>query len=78
MMPVSCLYACPVRSRACRSDSFYTRGYVMLEWVGTLKLPLLPSAWGKRGYLKKPCVSGGETTWADASGTVQASALQLV
>lgn len=70
---VSCLYACPVRGRACRSDSSIQGGYVMLEWVGTLLLPLLFSAWGKRGHLKKPCASSGGTTWADASGTLQAS-----
>lgn len=28
-------------------------GYVMLEWAGSLELPLLPSAWGKGGEFKK-------------------------
>lgn len=51
--------------------------YVMLEWAGSLKLPL-HIAWGKGGNSKKACVSGCKATWDDASGTVKTSLLQLL
>lgn len=43
-------------------------GYVMLGLAFSKRRSSLYVGGKKRGYLKKPCVSGGGTTWADASG----------
>lgn len=56
----------------CRRNS---RSYITAGWVGTLETDFLTVYWGKKGAVKK-AFCGAETTWAYATGTVQASVLQ--